>query len=183
MFNRIKTFCKNHELVEIYTNKSNIDQFEVGYIEACTDNEVLVHSITEFGQDDGFYWEYSDNIFSLRYDTDYLKNLKMVMEKNMTVLNPLPFPKGYQQDTSLLHQLLNYAMEHDRMVRIIANYYDLDVMGKLVDYDETTLDLRRYFVDGNSGENIIVLIEDLQVVSVQGLSELKTELAHAGLER
>lgn len=177
MIKRIENLCEARELVEIYTNKSNIDQFEVGYIESCNDEDVLVHSVSAFGCDDGFYWERADDIFSLRYDTDYLKNLKMVMEQKKTALSTSPFPKGYQQDTSLMHKLLDYAMENNRMVRIVAKYYDLDAMGVIVDYDETTLDLRRYFVDGSSGENIIVLLEDLQVISVQGQDELKTELA------
>lgn len=183
MINRIKKICEARDLVEIYIDKANMGRFEVGYIEACNDEDVLVHSVSAFGCDDGFYWERADDIFSLRYDTDYLKNLKMVMEQKKTVLSQSPFPKGYQQDTSLMHKLLDYAMENNRMVRIVAKYYDLDAMGVIVDYDETTLDLRRYFVDGSSGENIIVLLEDLQVISVQGQLELKTELAKTSRER
>ncbi|MCQ2276620.1 MAG: hypothetical protein MJZ87_06735 [Bacteroidales bacterium] len=177
MINRIKKICEARDLVEIYTDKANMEQFEVGYIEACNDDEVLVHSISPYGADDGFYWESADDIFSLRYDTDYLKNLKMVMEQKKTALSTSPFPKGCQQDMSLMRKLLDYAMENNRMVRIMAKYYDLDAMGVIVDYDETTLDLQRYFIDGTSTENIIVLLEDLKVVSVEGQHEWKTELA------
>ena len=99
------------------------------------------------------------------------------MEQKKTALSTSPFPKGCQQDMSLMRKLLDYAMENNRMVRIMAKYYDLDAMGVIVDYDETTLDLRRYFIDGTSTENIIVLLEDLKVVSVEGQHEWKTELA------
>lgn len=178
MIRRIKTFCEKHQFVELYNDRSNLNRFEVGYIVTCTEDEVLVHSVSPYGDDDGFYWECADDFFSIRYDTDYLNNLTQVMEKK-TELAPSPFPKGFLQDASLRKILLDYAMENNRMVRVVANNYDLDAIGEIVDYDDATLNLRRYFSDGRSGENIIVLLEDLQVVSVLGRDEQKTELAKA----
>ena len=43
----ISDLCKNHKLCEIYTNKDDLEHFQVGYFISYTEDEVVIHSISE----------------------------------------------------------------------------------------------------------------------------------------
>lgn len=169
----ISDLCKNHKLCEIYTNKDELEHFQVGYFISYTEEEVIIHSISEYGRDDGFYWERIEDIFSISYDSEYTKTMELLMKANGT-LTDYPLQKGNCEELNLMKTLLDYCQKHHKMISFFT-YYGMSRSGYLKNYNASTIEIERYCTDGTIDGNIVVLTNDIKIISFDSLDEMKIE--------
>lgn len=163
----IKRLCNTNELVEVYTNPNDCDKFAVGYIDACTDNEYLVHAFQENDLDDGYYVMRNDSVFEIRRRTKYLKNM-------LQFINPNPekykLPKGYSSELDLFCVVLNLCKE-ERLIAMIRLEFGAECYGWVTDFDDNILEIETVDCDGIPDGINYLRMEDVEIIGFGGLEE------------
>ena len=165
MNNIIKRLCNINELIELYSNFNDCDKFAVGYIDACTDNECLIHSFQENDLDDGYYVMHNDSVFEIRRRTKYLKNMLLFIKPNT---EKYKLPKGYWLELDLFNVVLNLCKE-ERLMAMIRLDFGEECYGYINDFDDSILEIETVDSDGIPDGIEYLRIEDVRVIGFGSL--------------
>lgn len=125
MLEIIRRLCKRHKFCGIYTDRSEADKFDAGYIEAFDEEYILMSAVSPDGEYDGYVVIPVKNIFQIDYDNIYLKDVEKFYRYEK------------KENINLLggKSLLIGAMEYAKANRVccICDFSDYSVMGYLND--------------------------------------------------
>lgn len=167
MDNIVRQLCKDNELVEIYTNPDDYDKFGVGYIEACTETDCLVHTFQENDLDDGYYVKQNDDILMIRKDTTYLKNMLHFIKAKAPKYE---LPKGYWPELNLQSVVLNLCMQ-EVLIAEVRLECGVEMFGWVREIGDNIVEIEQVDSDGMPDGITYVRQEDITMVGFGGLEE------------
>lgn len=165
----IKQFCSVGELIELYTNKDDTDAYEVGFVVAYSDNMFMVHSFNDRGKDDGFFVQRIDDLYRVAYGTQYCEKLFKLIARQGGDFKP-PMFEGFQTSGNMMYDVLNESMYNRRIVYVVL-YNEYEVFGRVKSVSIDTFEIEIVQADGTLDGFTKLRLEDVRVVSVDGISE------------
>jgi hypothetical protein len=165
---------KNKLLLSFYTNKNNVEKFNVGYVLETYKDSVLINSVGKYGEDDGYMLLRFVDIFQICKDSIYLKNLQLCLNENF----------GYDkyQITNLkltgeqgIADIMTLCKEH-KILLSIQMIYDVCLYGFILDEDNEHYLLESYTMDGNKDGNCLIKYTDIQSIGFGGNDEKKLKI-------
>lgn len=110
------------QMIELYTDSE--DKFGLGFVVYVDEADVILHGLTETGQDDGLTLYCIDEVLKLAYDTQYCAKLKRMMRQDFSSIE-YRFAEG-----DLKQQLLRLAQSKNMIAEIqLLQSGSRDVMG------------------------------------------------------
>jgi len=81
-FQSINNALNEKELISIFTDKENTDNFSAGFVIILNEETLIFNSINPDGMDDGLEVININDIYEIAYDDQYLKRLKFLRENS-----------------------------------------------------------------------------------------------------
>jgi hypothetical protein len=171
MYNKLMESSNNGELLEIYTEKNNPNECAVGFIIILSENELILNAIDPKGLDDGFLAIRNDDIYSISYDTNYLRKISLLSENEKPRL-PKQNIKEYLKEANMFFSIFKESMDNKKLITLKL-YYDIDVSGIIKSFDEEIIEISVIDTHGNFDGNSCIYIADVEWISFESINENK----------
>lgn len=161
------------QLVELYV--SNNDKFYVGYIEFENEEQIMLKIYQKLGFFDGYLAILKEDISKISINTEYLKDMKILIETNLKekILDSFIF-KGEElvniKSNNLLMTLLQELLEKNILCSIEVVDEDNVVYGYIEEIIQNEFVKIKYFDEEN-----LVKIEDISDIFLSNIYERKEE--------
>lgn len=152
---KLREYIGQDKLISVYSDSSEPDCFDLGFVLAVDDDFVLLNDVNRFGEETGFILCNSDDVFMVCYDVPYAEKLKKLFVLKNQQRRKINIVNG-----DLLVSLLAYANKNDRLVKVND---DDDCIGYVKDYQNQTLELQMI---GNYGEDLGVSYLDFDNINI-----------------
>lgn len=161
------------QLVELYV--SNNDNFYVGYIEFENEEQIILKIYQKLGFFDGYLAILKEDISKISVNTEYLKDMKVLIETNLkeNILDSFIF-KGEDLANIKSNNLLMALLEELNKKNILCSIEVADendvVYGYVKEIIENEFVKLKYFESEN-----LVKIEDISDIFLSNIYERKEE--------
>ena len=176
MNSKLNGIMKNSELVALYSDKNNTENFMAGYICRMKDNKIMILNVGIHGEYDGFTGIYVDDIFRIETGSKYLNKIALLQDFNADEFK-------YDECDDIFYSLIKMSVEDEKIVAF-ANEDGEEIRGLVIDNSET-LNVQEIDEYGEvDGENIIKLedvckitVDDVECRDIKKLYVLKNAKA------
>ena len=156
--NKLKEYIGQDALVSIYTDISEPDYFDLGFVLALDDDYVLLNTVSQFGEETGFLLNNLDNIFLVCYDLPYAEKMQKLFQ--LKKQNRRDIPKATDD---LLMRILTYAKENHRLIQVNN---DDDAIGYVSDYQNQMLELQLVGCYGEDRGSAYIDFDTINIVDI-----------------
>lgn len=126
MTDLMEKYMLKGELLSIYGNTRDTSKFSVGFIQSVSQGKVLINSINQKGEYDGYQARLINDIYLIEHGNAYLSALKDLISKTKH--------KKISYMDDIFHGLLDFAKENHLVVSIQLCESGYDDMIGYVDY-------------------------------------------------
>jgi hypothetical protein len=160
---------KKKLLLSVYDNRSEVDNFYVGYVIEVFEDSILLYSLNEDGDNDGYILIRLADIFKIEKGSTYLKNLAFIT-------NPL-ISDSVQQQRSFKEEgkegivdITSVCKKNKILVTIKLIYTDY-IIGFITEEDEERYLIETYSKNGICQGYSLIEYKDIQNVHFEGKEE------------
>ena len=163
------------KIVCLYTSRDS-ENFAAGFVEAVSENHVILRSLTPHGRYDGWLLRVLENV--CRIDSGGRYEEKLVSLFRARDQNHPAFLPSTDEATDLGSEMLICAQRGDYAVRIDIGADD-DNEGFVKSVEATTITIERFDVNGHIDSESVIELEYIEKIAVddEDLQDLKL-LAH-----
>ena len=162
IFEKLKN---NKELVCLYCNKYNLENFMCGYILGYDNNFVLFNGVTPDGEDDGIILRKQDDIVMLEYCNLYTEELKKVVLSSGYKLQK-------ELNKNIMMDILSYAKERNLIVSIqLKNSAVIAIQGFVYSFSDVILIVHSVDTNGYDDGFSVCKLNDITLLSFDGIEE------------
>lgn len=165
----------DEKIVCLYTSRYS-ENFAAGFVEAVSENQVVLRSLTPHGRYDGWLLRVLENISRIdsggRYEEKLLALFRARGQNHPHFLPPT------DETTDLISEMLICARRSDCAVRIDIGADD-DNEGFVKEVEATTITIEKFDVNGQIDSESVIELEHIEKIAVddEDLQDLKI-LAH-----
>jgi hypothetical protein len=162
---------KKRELISVYDDKEDITNFYIGYIVEVFSNSILILSLDEFEQEDGYVLIRFADIFKIEKDSIYLDKVSSIIKTKK--IPELKF-KLFRKDELLengIDAVIAKCQKEKRLLSIKLIYMDY-ITGFIKKYDDDFIILEAYRNTGKDNGTVIIKYEDIQSLAFDRSEEL-----------
>lgn len=152
---KLKEYIGKNVLVSVYSDISDPEYFDLGFILAVSDEFVLLNTVSQFGEETGFLLQCLDDIFMVCHDVRYAEK----MEKLFYLKKQSKRTIDIRSD-DLLTASLTYAKENPCLIQVNN---DDDYIGYVTNHQEQMLELHML---GDYGENLGTAYIDFDTIHI-----------------
>lgn len=173
MMDKLKTYCKELSLCEIYSNPDDTNKFCVGYVLAVDDNNCVVQTIDRYGAYDGVSCLFNEDIIQIRTDTKYLSAmLKLARYKGNNTIKDVSYDR-------LFRDILFDIKENVRICEIeLCDSKLCDIMGYIRDFNDDNIKILCVDDFGENDGETIIDINTISHVSYDSIDTIRLEILH-----
>lgn len=172
MNSKLSSIMKNGELVALYSDENNTENFMVGYICRMKDNKIMILNVGIHGEYDGFTGIYADDIFRIETGSKYLNKIELLRNFNTDEFK-------YDECEDIFCSLIKMGVDNGKIVAF-ANEDGEEIRGFVLD-NSKTINIQEIDEYGEvDGENIIkiedvckITVDDVECRDIKKLYELK----------
>ncbi len=169
----LKNYMKCKELVEVYYDDRNTQNFVVGFIMQVDTEHCMLQLITPEGNQDGYLLIGTDEIFSIVSKSRYLEKIMILLMNKKDATEITFHPKG----KNLLESFLDYIYENKYVTRIyLLGSQEFDFQGIILDNTSTKCKIELITDYGEKDGVCTILTNTITRISANGEYEqsLKT---------
>ncbi|MDF1494829.1 hypothetical protein [Caproiciproducens sp. CPB-2] len=168
---------RDKEIVLIYTNAEQTQNFSAGVISEIFDNEVIISHYLPNGKYDGYVVKQISNIYKIETDSKYVKKIKILGKINKTKYDQLCRVQG-----SGFLTLLTYAHETKKVVTVeLINSGNNDATGFVQQINDKYCIILMLDEYGENDGVSMFNIEDISHLSCDGDDEIVLKQLHDAL--
>lgn len=167
----LKNIKKNKSLISVYDDKDDISSFYVGYVIEIFSDSILILSLDEFEQEDGYILTRFIDIFKIEKDSIYLNKVSSIIR--MINIPDVKF-KILKKDDLLdngIDTIIRKCNKEKKLLSIKSIYMDY-ITGFIKEYDEEFILLKVYQNTGENNGIVIMKYEDIQSLAFDRKEEL-----------
>lgn len=171
LINKLKDIKKDKSLISIYDDKDSISSFYIGYVIEIFTDSILILSLDEFEQEDGYVLIRFVDIFKIEKDTIYLKKASAIIR--IADVPNLKF-KILEKDALLengIDTIILKCNKENKLISIKSIYMDI-ITGFIKEYDADFIILETYLNTGENNGIAIIKYEDIQSLAFDRSDEL-----------
>lgn len=169
----LKEYMKGKELIEVYYDDSNTQNFIVGFIIQVDNLHCILQLVTPEGNQDGYLLIGTDEIFSVVSKSRYLKKI-MTLIMNKQVVREVDFNL---KDKNLIDSFIDYILNNKYVARIyLLGSQEFDFQGIISNKTSTKCKLQQITDYGEMDGVCSILTNTITRISANGEYEqsLKT---------
>lgn len=168
----LSKLMEQKEIVLLYTDEDDTEDFSSGYIARCTDNEIIMLCLDTCGRYDGVAVKMIEDIIKLEYGGQYSERLK----KLNSFKNEMSKFQYIEKDNAFL-SVLSYAQVKRKIVKIeILNSENDDVIGYVEEINNNILTVELVDYYGLKDGRAIIDIENINYLECDSEYERAREL-------
>ncbi len=174
MYNKLKQFKDNQELVSIFSDYRDTDCFSVGYVLSIDETFYIIEHISPMGRLDGYSFRLVDDIFKFESNNTYMNDISMLFKYfNQKRVNDI------NRGLSPTEGILEFAKSHNKICTIeLCNSDRDDVVGFIEEYSETTITIKSIKKDGIYDGEAIINVEQIIDLSYGREEHQKIEILY-----
>jgi len=175
----LQKLMKHNTIVSIYPDINNSECFSVGFIEAMSNDHIIIKSISKNGQYDGYIIRKIENIFRVDFDGDYEKRLKILYEIQKQEHHKL-IQKKARKDTNLFREALKSSMSNKYVVSIELIFTDEEegegLFGWVKNISETEVLISKLSYYGHDDGCSIIRFDNIAAINCDTDDEIALRL-------
>lgn len=148
------------QVIALYMNRDNTHIFIAGRLDRIDkENALLLKSMTNTGDNDGFLLVHLEHIYRIEYETQYLRKLAYLSER--TKYDEIP------EMGDCLTSLLTYATQQRKVIQVMRNRASKETsdIGIVKSFNDVMLELSHVDQTGNLSEQAIIFRNDIKLIS------------------
>ena len=162
------------KLISIRTDIDDVSRFAAGYIQEYDDTMVYLRSIDPEGNDDGYTYIKTEEIYQVDYNNRYLKRLQLLIGKKAELITPTCIVER-KHDENYLISLIKKAIQ-DNLIISINSINDYSLLGYVKEMDDSYLQFQVITDDGDDDGITVIRIEDIERIYIAGRDQKKVEV-------
>lgn len=173
MHSKLINMINNNELVAIYSDENNTENFMVGYIRKLTEDKLMIINVGIHGEYDGFSGIYVNDIFRIETNSKYLKKIALLQSYDA---NDLIIADEYED---VFENLIRMAI-NKKHITAISFLNGEEIRGFITECDDSINVLEIDDYGEKDGENIIkfntikkIVIDDIECRAIEKLYNYK----------
>ncbi len=135
MYKKLEGFLDKKELIGIYWDSDDPDRFDLGFIAAMDEDDLVLAAISTDGRYDGYQLIHIQDIFQIEYQSKYIEKITKLHGMRKRKHKPVEFGDDF------VLSLLKFAKENDLIVNIRVEDCDDSNDGFVLEADEENLKL------------------------------------------
>lgn len=159
----LKGYIGTDELVGIFNDINNPNEWDVGRIVCVDDNWVVFQNMTSKGRYNGYKAILLDCIYRIETDGQYYDMLKTLYAKKKEQSNSYDFPMRIQKD--VLKEMVDFSKNHEKMMSLSFDD-DQVIYGWGLDAKDTYIYLQEIDIYGNEGGKMWVDAYELSEITI-----------------
>lgn len=153
------------QLVAVYTDASDWNSFNLGYVKFVQDDFFCLKAITPFGEDDGYMFHKVEDVQKIDVQTPYAQSIEVLMQNRGAVFEEVDIRATEELDA--LEAILSVAQDNNLVVRLWSeNDGETPVVGYVSDYTEETITIAALTDEGAPAGLETVGYDDVGAVEV-----------------
>ena len=157
----LKKILKRHELVEIYTDAIEKEYFDVCYVTAISDNDVMLRTYNSVCEYDGYVLYPISEITEIRLGTRYLEGRGKIIASRQEQLTPFAIEGDLDGlGIDLFIAFLEECQKLHNLIKV-TTVHDIELCGYVEELSENALILQQTDCDGFVDGKTIIPIDDL----------------------
>jgi len=161
----LKSFERKNEILSIYRYTDKNEEFLLGQIIVVSDDSFIVSNIDIYGNTDGYFFEYLNNISMIEKDSQYITKIKSnnLFEKN--VLKNL-------NTSDLSKSVITFLRTSSKICTIELDHSEIDYTGIFEQEEDGLIYFKQFDKYGNWDGHIIFDIESIINIKWDSKDEL-----------
>ena len=162
-------------LYEVYLDRDDDQKFNVGYIQYLDKDCILIKAIDPNGHFDGYDLFATEDVYQISYNTEYLKRLN--------ILSQVTSQSDYDFGEISFENFAEFARKNNRVVGVALYGTEHELQGfvKNIDSNHGLLTISQLNSSGKPDGESIVLFEDIERISFDGIDYQKLETFYNNL--
>ena len=145
MYEMLINLENKNNLVAIYTDEENPENFNVGFVAAINENDIIIKHVAPSGSYDGFILKKTAEIFQIEYEGGYINKIEKLYRLQTKRHSRFPI-----SNTNLTTELLKFAIENKFVVSVeLNNDGIMNAQGVVLDVNEDDLQIAQLDEYGN----------------------------------
>jgi len=150
-----------NQLVSIYLDPENPDDFIPGFVRALNGRQVLLNTVTPYGRYDGYIAVRMSSIIMVLGEDELAERLKLLLKINReTPDEDIP----YEQGEDLIHALLRASIERNDLVTLFTP--EGDYSGFALRLDDMRVSFLTLDCYGKPAETAEFVLRDIEMASM-----------------
>lgn len=135
MYKKLEEFVDNGELIGIYSDPDDPEHYDLGFIAAMDEDDIVLAAIDNDGRYDGYVLIHIQDIFQIEYETSYIEKITKLHSMRKRKHKSVVFGDDF------VLSILKLAKEDHLIVSITIENSDDTNEGFVVELDESNLKL------------------------------------------
>lgn len=171
LIKELKNIKKDKSLISVYDDKDDISSFYIGYVIEIFLDSILILSLDEFEQEDGYILIRFVDIFKIEKDSIYLNRVSSIT--SMASIGSTKFKvlkKGDLLENGI-DTIIAFCNKNKKLISIKSIYMDY-ITGFIKESDEDFILIETYQNTGECNGIAIIKYEDIQSLAFDRREEL-----------
>lgn len=141
------------------------------------DTMVYLRNIDPEGNEDGYTYFKTQDIYQVDYNNRYLSRLQLLISKKSELVT-IPCIVERQKGENYLISLIKKVIA-DNLIISINSIYDYSLLGYVKEMDDIYLQFQVITDDGDDDGVTVIKIEDIERVDIAGRDQKKVEIYYS----
>ncbi len=158
---QLRMLAKANMLVSLFIDPQNPDDFVVGFVEAVTQRQAMLRSVSPFGRFDGFIVVRLQDIDLVLGEDDYaLRLTRLIKLRGETPSAPMPVEEG----EDLVHALCRQALQDNAVVTLWLDD-EAEHVGRVLQLDDMRVTIGELDYFGEDPRPMTVALREVEMAS------------------
>lgn len=159
---QLRMFKELEVLTSLFIDPQNPDDFVAGYVEAVTQRQVILRSVSPFGRYDGFMALRLADIDLILGEDDYALRLsRLIAARGETP----PAPVAVEEGEDLVHALCRRAVEQNAVITLWLSD-DVEHVGRVAQLDDMRVTIAELDYFGQDPRPITLVLREIEMASI-----------------
>jgi hypothetical protein len=150
-----------NQLVSIYIDPDNPDDFIPGFVRALNGRQALLNTVTPYGKFDGHFVVRMSSIIMVLGEDELAERLKLLLKINReTPTKDIP----YDPNEDLIHALLRASIERNELVTVFTR--EGDYPGYALRLDDMRVSFMTLDYYGKPAETVEFVLREIEMASM-----------------
>ncbi|GAB2815860.1 hypothetical protein [Ferruginibacter profundus] len=174
----ILTYSQETKTLISVRKRNSDDNVWVGYIVDFNDTLFVLQHISSLGLEDGMIIERIDNIDNFEIEDNYIKSIQLLFDNQNRIQKQIVKTVEISNEDNWQYELLKIGFDQGKIITVEVNNSDTVNFGFVLDYDDTSLQLKAITKTGEDDGIETYRLADITSITVDRLEGRKRQLLH-----
>jgi hypothetical protein len=174
----ILTYSQETKTLISVRKRNSDDSTWVGYIVDFNDILFVLQHISSLGIEDGLIIERIDNIDNFEIEDNYVKSIQLLFDNQKEIQKQIVKTVEIPNEENWQYELLKNGFDQKKIITIEVNNSDVVNYGFILDYDDTSLQLKAITKTGEDDGIETYRLPDITSITIDRLEGRKRQLLY-----